>query len=141
MGVNRREFLKDSLAYLMSAANRASGGYRSALGFIALPGGLFAAPAGWKPKKKPNLVFGVLADTHMRCHYDGVRFYEHNGWTYGDAAVVIALKYFKKHGADSRSTARTRCCIVVILPTAEWCERWSSTRKRSTKFTAAVRAR
>jgi len=36
MGVNRREFVKDSL---------------SALGFVALPGGLFAAPPGWKPKK------------------------------------------------------------------------------------------
>ena len=39
MNVTRREFLKDSLAYLLSAANRASGGYRSALGFLALPGG------------------------------------------------------------------------------------------------------
>ena len=42
MEMTRREFAKDSLAYLLSAANRASGGYRSALGFLALPGGLFA---------------------------------------------------------------------------------------------------
>ena len=46
--LNRREFVKGGLA---------------ALGFMALPGGLFAAPAGWKPKKKPDLVFGVLSGT------------------------------------------------------------------------------
>ena len=86
MNLTRREFAKESLA---------------ALGFLALPGGLFAAPAGWKPKKKPNLVFGVVSDTHMRCHYDGVRFYEHNGSSYDDQALVIALKYFKRQGADA----------------------------------------
>ena len=36
MTLNRREVLKGGLA---------------TLGFMALPGGLFAAPAGWKPKK------------------------------------------------------------------------------------------
>ena len=51
MDIARREFLKDSLA---------------ALGFIALPGGVFAAPAGWKPRKSPNLVFGAVSDTHIR---------------------------------------------------------------------------
>lgn len=55
MNLARREFAKGGLA---------------SLGFLALPGGLFAAPPGWKPKKKPNLVFGVMSDTHMRCHYD-----------------------------------------------------------------------
>ena len=64
MKFNRREFLK---------------GWLATLGFLALPGGLFAAPAGFKPKKKPNLVFGVVSDTHMCTHYDGVRFYEHYG--------------------------------------------------------------
>ena len=44
MKLNRREVLKGGLA---------------SLGFVALPGGLWAAPAGWKPKKKPNLTFGV----------------------------------------------------------------------------------
>ena len=73
-----------------------------AAAFGALFGGhIFASPKGWKPRRKPNLVFGVLSDTHMRCHYDGQRFYDHNGWTYGDAAVVMALKYFKRHGVDA----------------------------------------
>ena len=40
MELTRREFVKDSLAYLLSAANRASGGYRSALGFMAEPVGV-----------------------------------------------------------------------------------------------------
>ena len=41
MMMNRREFAKGGLA---------------ALGFLALDGlPVFAAPVGWKPKKKPNL--------------------------------------------------------------------------------------
>ena len=56
MEMKRREFVKDSLA---------------ALGFLALPGGLFAAPLDWKPKRKPDLVFGVLADTHLMTDWDG----------------------------------------------------------------------
>ena len=60
MEITRREFLKDSLA---------------ALGFLALPDGLWAAPAGWKPEKKANLVFGAVSDTHVRTAYDGVSRY------------------------------------------------------------------
>ena len=53
----RREFLKESLA---------------ALGFAVLPGGwLFAAPPGWKQKGMPNLVFGVISDTHLRTAVKG----------------------------------------------------------------------
>ena len=52
MNVNRRDFI---------------GGTLAALGFSALPGGLiFAAPPGWKHGGKPNLVFGVVSDTHLR---------------------------------------------------------------------------
>ena len=51
MNLTRREFVKDSMA---------------AIGFLALPGGLFAAPAGWKPKGRPNLVVGILSDTHLQ---------------------------------------------------------------------------
>lgn len=36
----------------------------AALGFLALPGTpMFAAPAGWKKEKKPNLVFATSAET------------------------------------------------------------------------------
>ena len=57
MLLNRREFAKSSLA---------------ALGFLALPGTpVFAAPAGWKPDRKPNLVFGILSDTHLLVGWDG----------------------------------------------------------------------
>lgn len=53
MNSTRREFARDGLF---------------ALGFMALDGlPVFAAPVGWKPKKKPNLVFGILSDTHLQC--------------------------------------------------------------------------
>ena len=86
MDMNRREFLKDGLA---------------TLGFLALPGGLFAVPAGFRPKKKPNLVFGVVSDMHMRTHYDGVRFYEHNGIVMGDEALKAVFRYFRREEADA----------------------------------------
>lgn len=86
--LKRREFVKGGLA-------------AAGLGLFGGATSLFAAPPGWKPKKKPNLVFGVMSDTHMRCHYDGVRFYDHNGWCYGDHAVVEALKCFRKENADA----------------------------------------
>lgn len=55
--MTRRDFIGNALA---------------ALGFSALPGGfLFAVPPGWKPKGKPNLVFGVVSDTHLRTAWDG----------------------------------------------------------------------
>ena len=82
MKLNRREVLKGGL---------------SSLGLIALPGGLFAAPAGWKPKKKPNLVFGVLADTHLQSGWDGVT--PHGGFplTY----VTNAMKLFCERDIDA----------------------------------------
>ena len=49
MEISRREFLKDGTAAF------GLGGWR-----------LFAAPAGWKHGGKPNLVFGVVSDTHLR---------------------------------------------------------------------------
>ena len=83
MNINRREFLKGSLA---------------ALGFLALPGTpMFAAPAGFKPKKKPNLVFGILSDTHLQSGWDGVT--PHGGFplTY----VTNAMKLFCKRDIDA----------------------------------------
>ena len=82
MSINRRELLQGGLA---------------TLGFLALPGGLFAAPAGFKPKKKPNLVFGALSDTHLRVTYD--RKSPHR-----DFPLLYfrkALEYFKRRNIDA----------------------------------------
>lgn len=83
MNITRREFLKESLA---------------ALGFLALPGGwLFAAPPGWKPQGKPNLVFGVVSDTHLRTSVKG----NGHGAHWPDKYLVAALKYFKEQNVDA----------------------------------------
>ena len=55
--MTRRDFIGSTLA---------------AVGFLVLPGGfLFAAPKGWKHGGKPNLILGVVSDTHLRTAYDG----------------------------------------------------------------------
>ncbi len=83
MNLFRREFLKGSLA---------------SLGFLALPGGLFAAPPGWKPKgKKPNLVFGAVSDTHVRTDYDGVS----RCWRFSLKYFRGALEWFKASNVDA----------------------------------------
>ena len=79
----RREFLKESLA---------------ALGFAALPGGfLFAAPPGWKRGGRPNIVVGVVSDTHLRTAHSGNRI----GRDWPDKHFVAALKYFKAQGVEA----------------------------------------
>ena len=83
MVTTRREFIKDSL---------------TALGFIALPGGLFAAPPGWKPKPKPNLVFGILSDTHLMVNRrNGKTLYPTMSLDY----IRNAFKYFKEKNIDA----------------------------------------
>ena len=82
MELTRREFAKESLA---------------ALGFLALPGGLFAAPAGWKLSKKPNLVFGILTDTHLMVEWDGKSLYRSMTLDY----IRKAFKLFKARGIDA----------------------------------------
>lgn len=70
----------------------------AALGFAALPGGfLFAAPKGWKHGGKPNLVFGVLSDTHLRTAWDG-KSVDRN---YTDKYFLAALRYFRSRNVDA----------------------------------------
>ena len=81
--MNRREFAKGGLA---------------ALGFLALDGlPVFAAPAGFKPKKKPNLAFGILSDTHLRVEWDGKSLYRTMTLDY----VRNAFKLFKERNVDA----------------------------------------
>ena len=81
--MTRCEFLKGALA---------------ALGFAALPGGIaFAAPRGWKPEKAPNLVFGVVSDTHIRTDWSG----EKPSWRFPIKYFRSALEYFKAANVDA----------------------------------------
>ena len=77
----RREFLKGSL---------------STLGIVAFGSGrLFAVPKGMKFDKKPNIVFGVLSDTHFRTGRQ---------WSKGlisDKYFVAALEYFRSQNVDA----------------------------------------
>lgn len=78
MSVSRREFL------IGGAAAFGLGGWR-----------LFAMPFGWKHGGKPNLVFGVLADTHFRMDSE---------WRRGiktDRFLVAALEYFRSQNVDA----------------------------------------
>ena len=87
MNLTRRELTKGGLA---------------SLGFLMLGDtGLFAAPKEWTPRKAPNLVFGVISDTHMRTHYDGVSFYSHYENVLDDAAVRAVFKYFRGERVDA----------------------------------------
>ena len=61
---------------------------------------MFAAPSGWIPPKKPNLVFGVLADTHLRISRDG----GYDGRKWPDKYLVAALKYFRSQNRLCRRT-------------------------------------
>ena len=83
MNVNRRDFI---------------GGTLAALGFSALPGGLiFAAPPGWKHGGTPNVVFGVVSDTHLRTANKGNGI----GANWPDKYFVAALRYFKDCNVDA----------------------------------------
>ena len=81
--MTRRDFIGNALA---------------ALGFSALPGGfLFAAPPGWKHGGSPNLVFGVISDTHLSTSVKG----EGPGANWPDKYLVAALKHFKTQNVDA----------------------------------------
>ena len=81
--MTRRDFIGKTLA---------------ALGFTALPGGfLFAAPSGWKHGGAPNLVFGVVSDTHLRTSVKGNGL----GANWPDKYFVAALSHFKSCKVDA----------------------------------------
>jgi predicted phosphodiesterase len=80
MNFSRRDFLKGSVALAE---------------FSALGGFAFALPAGWRPKKNPKLVFGVLADTHIRSDSEW-----HSGKK-SDKFLVSALEYFRSQNVDA----------------------------------------
>lgn len=81
--MTRYDFLKNTLA---------------ALGFAALPGGrLFLAPLGWKHEGKPNLVFGVVSDTHLRTTHKSNR----PGKYWPDKYFRAALEYFRERNVDA----------------------------------------
>ena len=80
MNTSRREFLSGAVAL-------AFGGWR-----------LFAAPLGWKHGGKPNLVFGVVSDTHLRTRHGSSGKPGHN-WP--DKYFAAALEYFKRRGVDA----------------------------------------
>ena len=54
-------------------------------------------PSGWKHGGKPNLVFGVVSDTHLRTAWDG-KSVDRN---YTDKFFLAALRYFKSRNVDA----------------------------------------
>ena len=67
------------------------------MGSLALRWGLFAAPHGWKPSKKPNLAFGILADSHLMVAGDGVS--PHDGFPH--TYICNAFRLFRERGIDA----------------------------------------
>lgn len=83
MALNRRAFL---------------GGMFASAGFVSLGGcKVFAAPQGWRPAGKPNLVFGVLSDVHVRLWKSGDKL----DYNYDTKTLRHALEYFKERGVDA----------------------------------------
>ena len=78
MNILRRGFLSGAAAFGL-------GGWR-----------LFAAPPGWKPCGTPNLVFGVLSDTHIRTNHYGKR-----DKNYTDRHFISALNCFRERNVDA----------------------------------------
>ena len=58
---------------------------------------LFAAPPGWTPPGKANLVFGVVSDTHLRTTTSGT--YSTKYWS--DKWLVAALRCFRDNNVDA----------------------------------------
>ena len=60
-------------------------------------GEAFAAPEGWKHSGTPNVVFGVISDTHLRTANVGNR----HGANWPDKYLVAAFQYFKEQNVDA----------------------------------------
>ncbi len=78
--LNRREFIAGASAFWL-------GGWR-----------IYAAPPGWKHGGKPNLVLGVVSDTHLRTRRGPSGKIGHN-WP--DKYFAAALEYFKARNVDA----------------------------------------
>lgn len=83
MNVSRMGFLKSALSALGFGA---SGAWR-----------VFAAPPGWKPPKNPNIVFGVVSDTHLAAVAGTER--PRKGWIH--TYFRNALSYFRDQNVDA----------------------------------------
>ena len=78
--ISRREFISGAAAFGLV-------GWR-----------LFAAPPGWKHGGKPNLVFGVISDTHLRTRH-GASGKPGKNWP--NRYLAVALRYFKSQNVDA----------------------------------------
>ena len=76
---SRREFFAGASAFALGA------------------GRLFAAPPGWKPSKKPNLVLGVISDTHLRTMPTSGRI----DVEWSDKYLARALGHFRDENVDA----------------------------------------
>lgn len=81
--INRRDFLGGLFA-------------SAGLGFL---GGcrVFTAPAGWRASGRPNLVFGVLSDIHVRLWRSGAKL----DYNYDTTMFRKALEYFRSRNVDA----------------------------------------
>ena len=79
MSCSRREFFSGASAFALGA------------------GRLFAAPPGWKQAKKPNLVVGVISDTHLRTMPTSGRIDREWSGKY----LAKALKHFRDANVDA----------------------------------------
>ena len=79
MRCSRREFVSGASAFALGA------------------GRIFAVPPGWKPAKKPNLVLGVISDTHIRTMPTSGRI--DREWS--DKYLFKALTHFRDENVDA----------------------------------------
>ena len=78
MITSRREFLSGASAFALGGTQ------------------LFAAPSGWKSSRKPNLVFGVISDTHLQATRSG----QPSGYA-PHKYFITALEHFRKANVDA----------------------------------------